>query len=57
MGRIDQFLKAYYKDDAPGGVVAVISKGKIIYIKAFGMAVAISARLSIPRIDRRPARK
>ena len=36
--RMDHFLKAYYKDDEPGGVVAVIREGEIIYARAFGMA-------------------
>lgn len=38
MERMDQFLRAYYKDDEPGGVVSVMRKGEIIYSRAFGMA-------------------
>lgn len=36
--RTDQLLRAYYRDDEPGGVIAVVRDGEITYARAYGMA-------------------
>jgi D-alanyl-D-alanine carboxypeptidase len=47
---LDQFIQTYTKDNnIPGAVVAVASKGKLIYFKAYGMA---NVELSVPVSDK-----
>ncbi len=36
--KLDSIFNSWNREDAPGGAVAIISKGKVIYKKGFGMA-------------------
>jgi len=37
-GRVDQLLAGYHGDDTPGGVVAVVEGGELVFAKGYGMA-------------------